>query len=69
MTTATKSKNEAAFQALLGKFTKSCIAEMAGVSRQALTKWKTVPAARVATIAAASGLSEDEIRPEPYADD
>lgn len=65
----TLTKNEEAFQALLTQFSRACIAEMVGVSRQALTKWKTVPAARVATLAAATKLPEDQIRPEPYADD
>jgi len=67
MTTPTK--NEAAYQALLGKFTKACLAEMAGVSRQAITKWSTVPASRVPAIAEASGLPAEVIRPEPYAAD
>lgn len=62
-------RNQDAYKALLKKFTKACIAEMAGVSRQALTKWETVPGARVAKISEASGLSADEIRPEPYAED
>jgi hypothetical protein len=66
---ATQTKNEAAYQALLGSFTKSCLAEMAGVSRQAITKWSTVPAARVQKLAEATGLKSEQIRPEPYADD
>ena len=62
-------KNQKAYQALLKQFTKACLAEMAGVSRQALTKWETVPATRVQSIAAGTGLSPEVIRPEPYAGD
>jgi hypothetical protein len=60
-------KNQAAYQALLTKFSKACIADMAGVSRQALTKWKSVPPNRVAAIAEKSGWRPEEILPEPYA--
>lgn len=62
-------KNEAAYQAVLQQFTKSCLAEMVGVSRQAVNKWKTIPASRVAALAAATNLPEEKLRPEPYADD
>lgn len=60
-------KNQAAYQALLRKFTKACIADMAGVSRQALTKWESVPPNRVPALAEKTGLPPEEILPEPYA--
>lgn len=60
-------KNQAAYQALLKQFSKACIADMAGVSRQALTKWESVPPTRVKAIAEKSGLPPEEILPEPYA--
>lgn len=69
MPRSTPSANEIAFQSLQEKFTKACIAEMAGVTRQAITKWATVPSARVAAVATASGLTPEQIRPEPYAND
>lgn len=62
-------RNEAAYQALTKKYAKALIAEWAGISRQALTRWNTVPSNRVADIAKASGLSPEELRPEPYAVD
>lgn len=60
-------KNEAAYQALLKKFTKSLLAEFAGVTRQAMTKWKSVPPSRVAIISKKTGLPPEKIRPDPYA--
>jgi len=63
------SKNEVDYKALLEKFSKACVAEMVGVSRQALTKWNTVPASRVPKLAEATGLLPEQIRPEPYAED
>ena len=62
-------KNEAAFQFLLRKFSKACIAEMCGVSRQAITKWRTIPGPRVKKLAAATRLPAEKIRPDPLADD
>lgn len=62
-------KNEKAYQDLLKKYAKALIAEMCGISRQSLTKWHTVPAARVGKLAEATGLPPEKIRPEPYAND
>lgn len=59
-------KNQAAYQALLTKYSKALLAEFAGVSRQAITKWDSVPPARVAKISEATGLKAEEILPEPY---
>jgi hypothetical protein len=58
--------NQAAYQALLEKYSKSRIAEMAGTSRQALTKWHIVPIARVQAIAKETGIKPEELLPEPY---
>lgn len=60
-------KNKAAYQALLGKFTKALLADFAGVSRQAITKWESVPPSRVAAISKGTGLPPEEILPDPYA--
>ncbi len=62
-------KNEKAYQDLLKIYSKALIAELAGVSRQALTKWKTVPAPRVQQLADATKMPPEKIRPEPYAND
>mgnify|MGYP000694615080 CR=1 FL=1 len=62
-------KNQEAYQALLKKYAKALIAEMCGISRQSITKWKTVPSSRVRQLAEATGLRPEEIRPEPYAND
>lgn len=62
-------KNEKAYQDLLKKYAKALIAEWAGVTRQAITRWKTVPASRVSAIAEAAGLKPEILRPEPYAND
>lgn len=62
-------KNEAAYQALLKKYAKALIAEMCGITRQSLTKWATVPAARVQKLSEATGLPPEKIRPEPFAND
>jgi uncharacterized protein YjcR len=62
-------KNEEAYKALLEQFTKSCLAEMVGISRQAIQKWKTVPGTRVQQLAEATGWPADKLRPEPYAED
>ena len=59
-------KNQEAYRALQTKYSKSLIAQFAGVSRQALTKWTEVPAGRVSAIAEATGLRPEEILPEPY---
>lgn len=59
-------KNQIAYQALLKKFSKALIAEFCGISRQAMTKWDSVPPARVAVLAEKTGLSPEEILPEPY---
>lgn len=60
-------KNRAAYQALLKKFRKSLLADLAGVTRQALTKWEQVPLSRVNAISQKTGIPPEEILPEPYA--
>lgn len=62
-------KNQAAFQALLNDFTRSCLAEMCGISRAAVGKWETVPAARVAVLSEKTGWAREALRPDPYAAD
>lgn len=60
-------QNEAAYQALLEKFSKALLAEFAGVTRQAMTKWRSVPPSRVAAISEKTGWPPEAILPEPYA--
>lgn len=57
-------KNEAAYKALLGKFTKSELATLMGVSRQAMTKLKSIPPGRVKALSQATGIPPQEILPE-----
>lgn len=59
-------KNQQAYQALLKKYSRGAIAEMAGVSKQAVTKWQSVPLIRVHTISQNSGIPPEELLPEPY---
>lgn len=59
--------NQLAFMAILRKVTKAELGRMAGVSRQAINKWDAIPGDYVVAIAAGTGLSEAQVRPEPYA--
>jgi len=66
MTKKRKPANQAAFAMLVRKYGKARIAEFAGVSLQALTKWNSVPLPRVPAIAKATGLPPEKILPDPY---
>lgn len=59
-------RNQAAYQALLQRYSKALIAEMAGVTRQYITKWDTVPLKFVPLISAKSGIPPEKILPDPY---
>lgn len=60
-------KNEIAYQRLIDDYGQAAVARFAGVTRQALGKWKAVPFPRVLAISEATGLKPNTIRPEPYA--
>jgi hypothetical protein len=59
-------KNQIAYQALCQRYSKGLIADFAGVSPQALTKWSVVPANRAMAISTATGIPLEELRPDPY---
>lgn len=42
------------------------LAEIAGVSRQAVAKWTRIPPSRVLAIAMATGLPKELLRPDIY---
>lgn len=46
------------------------LAELIGVTPQAVSQWKTVPAGRVIAVEKATGISRSDLRPDLYpADD
>lgn len=61
-------KNKSAFQKLLKKYTKARIAEMAGLTRQAITSWEAVPVAHVIILSEKTGIPPENILPDPCED-
>jgi DNA-binding transcriptional regulator YdaS (Cro superfamily) len=59
-------RNQAAYQAFCAEYPKVKIAEMAGVTKQAVTGWKEIPVERVLTLSRATGWKPEELLPEPY---
>jgi hypothetical protein len=59
-------KNQIAYQALCQRYSKGLIADFAGITPQALTKWSVVPANRARAISDATGIPLEELRPDPY---
>lgn len=59
--------NEARVKMLIEKAgSMSALAGWAGVTRQAVSNWRKVPAERVLKIEKASGISRHKIRPDIY---
>jgi hypothetical protein len=61
------SVNEIAYQLILKDFSKAELGRMCNLTRQAINKWAAVPGDHVAAVAAGTGWSAEQIRPEPYA--
>ena len=59
-------KNQIAYQALCQRYSKGLIADFAGTTKQAITKWRVVPANRARAISDATGIPLEELRPDPY---
>ena len=61
-------RNQEAYQALLQKFSKTLIAQFAGVTKQALTGWDAIPAIRAHEISKNTGIPVAELLPDPCED-
>jgi hypothetical protein len=62
-----KTPDEEAYQRLLDAgITKTKIAMILGVSKQAITRWTTVPLRHVRVISEATGISKKTLRPSDF---
>lgn len=63
-----KPEDKAAFKWLLSKgYTKMALADSVGISKQAVSRWKTVPLKYVTTVSEATGFSRKRLRPSDFA--
>jgi hypothetical protein len=58
--------DEQAFQVLCLYFQKALIAEFVGVSKQAVSKWKSVPPRYVKVLSEKTGFPREELLPSMY---
>ena len=62
--------DQEAYQRLISKdyygYTKMAIAKMAGISKQAVTRWDVVPTKYVKRISEATGISRKRLRPSDF---
>lgn len=59
-------RDRAAYQRLLKRHTKMELAAMVGITKQAVTRWETVPVKYVRTISLATGISKRSLRPSDF---
>ena len=59
--------NQWAFRSLVDTYGKAELARAAGISRQSVQNWSTIPVERAVKIATALDLPVSHVRPEPYA--
>ena len=56
-----------AYARLLDRFTKTQIAEMLGISKQAITRWKAVPLKYVRPLSEKTGIPKADLLPSEFA--
>jgi hypothetical protein len=62
-----KTSDEEAYQRLLAAgITKTRLAMILGVSKQAITRWTTVPLRHVRAVSEATGISKKNLRPSDF---
>ena len=61
----TLTRNQAAYLALTRKYSKGLIAEFAGITPQLLTRWDSIPPKYAEAIAKRTGMSVEELLPDP----
>ena len=62
-----KITDKMAYARLLDKYTKTQIAEMLGISKQAITRWKAVPLRYVRPLSEKTGIPKADLLPSEFA--
>ena len=62
-----KISDQMAYARLLDRFTKTEIAEMLGISKQAITRWKAVPLRYARPISESTGIAKSDLLPSEFA--
>lgn len=61
-----KQDDERAYRLLLTRYTKTGIAELLGIRKQAITRWTSVPLKYVRTLSEATGIPKKNLRPSDF---
>ena len=61
-----REKDHEAYQRLLKRYTKMALADMLGITKQAVTRWDSVPLRYVRRISEATGITKKRLRPSDF---